>query len=174
MTYCAANFLWGLANKGALYVQKAFDKVDHDILVQKLNHCGIRGVASNWFSSYLKDRFQCVSIRSSHRRCSIKKGVPGNFVTFKGKDLRQSLFLNKVAGLRPATLLKKRLWPRCFPVNFTKFLRTPFSQNTSGRLLLWFKWFKFWFGTYSLWCSSSIYSRTTSVFNLHQWPSLCN
>ena len=27
---------------------------------------------------------------------------------------------------RPATLLKKRLWPRCFPVNFVNFLRTPF------------------------------------------------
>ena len=47
----------------------------------------------------------------------------------------ESLF-NKVAGLRPATLLKKRLWHRCFPVNFAKFLRTPFLQNTSGRLLL--------------------------------------
>ena len=35
-----------------------------------------------------------------------------------------------------ATLLKKRLWHRCFPVNFAKFLRAPFSQNTYGRLLL--------------------------------------
>ena len=35
-------------------------------------------------------------------------------------------------SLRPATLSKKRLWHRCFPVNFAKFL----SQNTSGRLLL--------------------------------------
>ena len=33
-------------------------------------------------------------------------------------------------------LLKKILWHRCFPVNFSKFLRTPFLQNTSGRLLL--------------------------------------
>ena len=39
-------------------------------------------------------------------------------------------------GLRPATLLKKRLLHRSFPVNFVKFLRTPFLQNTSGRLLL--------------------------------------
>ena len=38
----------------------------------------------------------------------------------------QSLFFNKVAGLRPANLLKKRLWHRHFPVNFSKFLRTPF------------------------------------------------
>ena len=37
----------------------------------------------------------------------------------------------------PTTLLKKRLRHRCFPVNFEKFLRTPFSQNNSGRLLLY-------------------------------------
>ena len=73
--------------------------------------------------------------RSSHRRCSVRKGVFGNFAKFKGKDLCQGLFFNKVAG-RPATLLKKRLWHGCFPVNFAKFLRTPFLQNTSGRLLL--------------------------------------
>ena len=48
----------------------------------------------------------------------------------------QVLFLNKVAGPEPATLLKKILWHRCFPVNFAKFLRSSFSQNTSGRLLL--------------------------------------
>ena len=50
-------------------------------------------------------------IRSSQQRCSIK-------------------------GVRPVTSLKKRLWHRCFPANFAKFLRTPFLQNTSGRLLL--------------------------------------
>ena len=33
---------------------------------------------------------------------------------------------NKVARFRPATLSKKRLWYRCFPVNFAKFLRTSF------------------------------------------------
>ena len=49
----------------------------------------------------------------------IKKGAPRNFVKFK----------NKVAGLRVATLFKKRLWHRCFPVNFTKFLRTPFYRT---------------------------------------------
>ena len=33
-------------------------------------------------------------------------------------------------------LYQKRLWQRCFLMNFAKFLRTPFLQNTSGRLLL--------------------------------------
>ena len=54
----------------------------------------------------------------------------------KFRKIHQSLFFNKVAGLRLATLLKKKLWHRCVPVSFTKFLRTPFLQNTSGRLLL--------------------------------------
>ena len=38
--------------------------------------------------------------------------------------------------LKHATLLKKRLQHKCFPVNYAKFLTTPFSQNTSRRLLL--------------------------------------
>ena len=74
--------------------------------------------------------------RTSHQRYFVRKGVFRNFTKFTGKHLCQSLFFNKVAGLRPPTLLKKRLWHRCFPMNFVKFLRTPFLQNTSGRLLL--------------------------------------
>ena len=74
--------------------------------------------------------------RSSLQRCSIKKGVVRNSTKFTGKYLCLSLFFIKAAGLRPATLLKKRLWHGCFPVNFVKFLRTPFLQNNSGRLLL--------------------------------------
>ena len=62
--------------------------------------------------------------RSSHRRCSVRKVVHKNFSKFTGKLLCQSLVFNKVAGLRLATLWKKRLWHRCFQVNVAKFLRT--------------------------------------------------
>ena len=55
-----------------------------------------------------------------------KKGVLRNFAKFTRKHLCQSLLFNKVAWLSPATLLKKKLWHRCFPVNFAKFLKTPF------------------------------------------------
>ena len=54
------------------------------------------------------------SSRTHHPRCSVKKGVLKNFAKFTGKHLCQSLFFNKVAGLR----LQKELWHRCFPVNF--------------------------------------------------------
>ena len=63
-------------------------------------------------------------------------GVLKNFTKFTGKYLYQGLFLNKVAGLRPATLFKKEALAQVFPVNFAKFLKTLFLQNTSGALLL--------------------------------------
>ena len=53
--------------------------------------------------------------RSSHRRCSARKGILRNFAKLTGKHLCQSLFFNKVTGRH-----------RCFSVDFTKFLRTPF------------------------------------------------
>ena len=53
------------------------------------------------------------NVRSSHWMCFVKKGVLKNFAKVTRKHLCQSLFLNKVAGLRPL-----------------------FSQSNSGRLLL--------------------------------------
>ena len=60
------------------------------------------------------------------------RGVLRNFAKFTGKHLCQSLFSNKVVDLRPAFLLKKRSWHRCFPVSFTKFRRTPFYRTPLG------------------------------------------
>ena len=47
----------------------------------------------------------------------LKKVVLKSFPKLTGKHLCQSLLLNKVAGLRPATLSKKRLRIRCFYMN---------------------------------------------------------
>ena len=56
---------------------KAFDVLDHDILIAKLNHYGIRGVALNWFKSYLSGRQQFVSINSCKSSLHpIVHGVP--------------------------------------------------------------------------------------------------
>ena len=43
-------------------LQKAFDTVDHQILLSKLNHYGICGVSNNWFKLYLFNHNQYVSI----------------------------------------------------------------------------------------------------------------
>ena len=80
--------------------------------------------------------FSIIKNRSSRAEVLCEKGVLRNFAKFTGKHLCHSIFLNKVAGLRPTTLLKKRLWHWCFPVNFTKFLRTPFYLEHLWWLLL--------------------------------------
>ena len=67
---------------------------------------------------YRKQLMHCneLQYRSNHRRCSVKKVVLRNFVKYKGKHLR--------------------LWQKCFPLNFAKFLGTSFLRNTSWRLFL--------------------------------------
>ena len=60
-----------------------------------------------------------------------EKGLLRNLTKFTGKRLRQSLFFNKVT-----TLFKKRIFRWCFPVNFVKFLRTPFLTEYLWWLLL--------------------------------------
>ena len=58
-------------------LQKAFDTVDHDILLKKLEHYGIRGVANAWFKSYLDNRKQFVSINGVDSELKpMKFGVP--------------------------------------------------------------------------------------------------
>ena len=64
--------------------------------------------------------------RSSRLEVLCEKGVFENLVKFTGKHLCQSRFFKTVAGLKPPTLLKKRLWHWCFPANFAKFSTTPF------------------------------------------------
>lgn len=69
-------------------LQKAFDTVNHDILIGKLDHYGIRGTANDWFSSYLKDRTQFVSILGFESDIKpINHGVP------QGSVLGPLLFL---------------------------------------------------------------------------------
>jgi hypothetical protein len=58
-------------------LQKAFDTVDHSILLEKLKYYGIRGLANNWFRSYLSDRRQFVSINGADSKLLFNKiGVP--------------------------------------------------------------------------------------------------
>ena len=67
--------------------------------------------------------------KSIHQRWYVKKGVLKHFAKFTGKKKCYSLYFVKVARLRLATLSKKRLWHRCFPVNYVKCLKTHFYRK---------------------------------------------
>ena len=57
-------------------LKKAFNTVDHNILLEKLDYYGIRGVAKDWFRSYLDNRKQYITLNGSNSSIkTIENGI---------------------------------------------------------------------------------------------------
>ena len=116
-----------IGRRGNLNITVKTESLKFKLLFQLLLFCGqfkfFVTIKESTFSTFKL----CYRISSNKRRVSNKRHPLSC----------AALLCNHIEiGLRPATLLKKRLWRRCFPVNFAKFVRTPSLQNTSGRQLL--------------------------------------
>ena len=68
-------------------LKKAFDTIDHAILLKKLQFYGIRGIAYKWLEFYLENRKQYVSINGINSECNVICGVP------QGSILGPKLFI---------------------------------------------------------------------------------
>ena len=72
------NMNQGLFSCGVcIDLKKAFDTVDHNILLDKLNHYGFRGIIKDWFSSYLNNRMQSTQIGPYiSNKANVSCGIP--------------------------------------------------------------------------------------------------
>ena len=75
-------------------------------------------------------QFSSLKHQANRLEMFCRKGILRNFAKFTGKLLCQSLFLNNIGELRPATLLKKRLRRRCFLCIFRNFKNTFFYRTS--------------------------------------------
>ena len=115
--------------------KKAFDTVSHLMLLHKLEHYGIRGVANKLLKAFLSDRFQYVSHHSSSSDILINKfGVP------QGSNLGPLLFLIYINDIPNALNSNPRLFANDTCLNINAVTPSILSVKMNQELTIVHKW----------------------------------
>jgi ribonuclease P/MRP protein subunit RPP40 len=119
-------------------LSKAFDTVDHKILIKKMEHYGVRGVALRWFTSYLSHRTQYVSLNNvDSKMLPVRCGVP------QGSILGPLLFILFINDIVHSSKLLEYI---IFADDTNLFFKAPdlntLYANVNNELIKISKWFK--------------------------------
>ena len=118
-----------------LDLKKAFDTVAHSILLYKLQHYGIRGVASELLKSFLSNHFRFVSHHNSSSDILINKfGVP------QGNNLGPLLFLIYINDIMSALNSNPRLFADNTCLNINAVTPSLLSIKMNQELTTELKW----------------------------------
>ena len=131
----SANLHTGLV---FLDIKKAFDTVSHDILIQKLEHYGIRGIANDLLNSYLRSRKQFVMVDEIEHSdlFQIKSGVP------QGSTLGPLLFLLYINDLVNSTSATTILFADDTCLSFSASCPTELIDDINTELISVYHWMK--------------------------------
>jgi hypothetical protein len=139
------NFIGNALNNGNfcigvfvfLGLRKAFDTCSHSILLTKLSKLGVNGVALQWFSSYLKNHYQCVEVNDTKsNNALIDCGV------FQGSILGPILFLCYINDIYTATDLATFLFAddtSCLAEHKNLHTLITYVNSELQKLAVWFK-----------------------------------
>lgn len=120
-----------------LDLKKAFDTVDHKLLIKKLQRYGIRGIAQTWISSYLENRKQYVEIQNNKSQLlQVTCGVPQGSVL---GPLLFNLYINnicEVSQIVETILFADDTNLLCCGENLEKLLET--MEKEVSRMKIWF------------------------------------
>ena len=115
------QLLWQtIINCRTIFKIKQFSKLGHFVLMNTIQKFNLRSITT---------------VEAVNWRCSVKKVFLEISQHSQKNTCARVLFLIKLQT-EACNFIKKRLWPRCFPVKFLKFLRTTFLTEHFWWLLL--------------------------------------
>lgn len=118
-------------------ITKAFDTVNHDLLLEKLRRCGLRGVPLSWFKSYLLNRRQCIKVENVlSTELKLKSGVPQGSVL---GPILFTVYINSLCKLNTFGKLVAFADDTAFVYNSESWTDVQIKLNSDLNLLQ--KWF---------------------------------